>query len=150
MKIVYSDPKTGKSAQMQLDKDKESMFMNHKINDIVDGAALGLSGYKLKITGGSDTSGFALNKSITGSIKTKVLRRVAYSGKLNGQYRRSTVRGNLVASDTELVNTVIVEYGEKPVAELFPEDPEKAKAKAEKKLADKAAKDEKKKGKAKK
>jgi small subunit ribosomal protein S6e len=125
MKIVFSDPKTGKTAQMQIDKDKEAMFLNHKINDVIDGSALGLSGYKMKITGGSDTSGFALDRSISGAIKTKVLRRVANSGKLKGQYRRSTVRGNLISSDTELVNTVIVEYGEKPAAELFPENPEK-------------------------
>lgn len=131
MKIVYSDPKTGKSAQMQLDKEKEPMLMNHKINDVIDGAALGLSGYKLKITGGSDKSGFAMDKSITGGIKTKVLKRVAYSGKHKGQYKRSTVRGNLISADTELVNTVIVEYGDKPASELFPENPDK-KAKAEK------------------
>lgn len=125
MKIVYSDPKTGKSAQMQLDNDKSAMLLNHKINDVVDGSAFGLSGYKLKITGGSDKSGFAMNKSITGSIKTKVLKRVAMSGKKKGQYKRSTVRGGMISNDTELVNTIIVEYGEKPASELFPENPEK-------------------------
>ena len=82
MKIVFSDPKTGKSAQMQLDKDKEAMLLNHKINDIIDGSALGLSGYKMKITGGSDKSGFAMDRSISGAIKTRVLRKVATSGKL--------------------------------------------------------------------
>ncbi len=127
MKIVYSDPKTGKSSQMQLDKDKESMLMNHKINDVIDGAALGMSGYRLKITGGSDKSGFAMDKSITGAIKTKVLKRVAYSGKLKGQYRRSTVRGNTISTDTELVNAVIVEYGDRPTSELFPEGAKKPK-----------------------
>jgi small subunit ribosomal protein S6e len=121
MKIVYSDPKTGRSAQMQLDKDKETMFLNHKINDVVDASALGMTGYKLKITGGSDNSGFGMDKSISGPIKTKVLKRVAYSGKLKGQYRRSTVRGNTISADTELVNTVIVEYGATPASEIFPE-----------------------------
>ena len=119
MKIVYSDPKTGKSAQLQLDKDKEHVLLNHKINDVIDGSALGMSGYKFKITGGSDKSGFAMDKSITGGIKTKVLKRVAYSGKHKGQFKRSTVRGNLISADTELVNAMIVEYGEKPASELF-------------------------------
>lgn len=130
MKIVLSDTKTGKSAQMQLGKDKESVFINHKINDVIDGAALGLSGYRLKITGGSDTSGFPLDKSITGALKTRVLRRVANSGKKKGQYRRSTVRGSMISNDTELVNTAIVEYGDKPVAELFPESGKKEKKEA--------------------
>jgi small subunit ribosomal protein S6e len=133
MKIVYSDQKTGKSAQMQLDNEKSAMLMNHKINDVIDGGILGLEGYKLKITGGSDTSGFPMNRSITGAIKTKVLRKIAKSGKKKGQHRRSTVRGNTITADIELVNTVIVEYGSKPANELFPDNPERKKAKEEKK-----------------
>ena len=127
MKIVYSDPKTGRSASMQLDSDKSAFLMNHKINEIIDGTVLGLSGYKLKITGGSDKSGFALNSSIGGSIKTKVLRKVATSGKRKGEYERKTVRGNSISADTELVNMAIVEYGDKPASELFPEPAPKEK-----------------------
>lgn len=133
MKIVYSDQKTGKSAQMQLDNERSALLMNHKINDVIEGGLIGLEGYKLKITGGSDKSGFPMNKSITGPIKTKVLRMVARSGSNKGQYKRSTVRGNTITNDTELVNMMIVEYGSRPVAELFPENPEKKKAKEEKK-----------------
>ncbi len=127
MKIVCSDKKSGKSMQMELDKEREVAFMNHKINDVVDGAVLGLSGYKFRITGGSDSSGFPMDGSISGGIKTRVLKRSGGHGKLKGQYRRSTVRGNTVSSDTALVNTVIVEYGEKPVSELFPDAGKKAK-----------------------
>jgi small subunit ribosomal protein S6e len=129
MKIVYSDPKTGKTAQIQLDKERESIFINHNINDVVDGSALGLVGYKLKITGGSDTSGFGLDRSITGAIKTKVLKRISTTGRHKGQYRRSTVRGGMISNDTALVNTIIVEYGEKPVTELFPETQKKEEGK---------------------
>jgi len=125
MKVVYSDPKTGKSAMMQLDKGNESAFLNHKINDVVDGASLGLSGYKLKITGGSDSSGFPMDRSISGAIKTRVLKRISKTGRHKGQYKRSTVRGAMVTSDTELVNAIIVEYGDKPVGELFPETEKK-------------------------
>ncbi|MGI0100460.1 MAG: S6e family ribosomal protein [Candidatus Micrarchaeaceae archaeon] len=128
MKIVYSDPKTGRSAQMQLDSDKASLFISKRINEIVDGSALGLAGYKLKITGGSDKSGFAMDRSIGGGIKTKALRQVSSSGRLKGQHKRITVRGNTVSEDTELVNTVIVEYGEKPASEIFPEIVKKEKA----------------------
>ncbi|MGD0729583.1 MAG: S6e family ribosomal protein [Candidatus Micrarchaeaceae archaeon] len=127
MKIVYSDKKTGRSAQMQLDNEKAGFLMNHRINETIDGSALGLSGYKLKITGGSDKSGFAMDRSISGSIKTKALRLVAKSGQKKGQYKRSTVRGSMISNDTEQVNMVIVEYGDKPVTELFPETAKKEK-----------------------
>jgi len=134
MKIVYSDPKTGRSTVMQLDNDKSVLLLNHKINDVIDATALGMTGYKLKITGGSDTSGFPLNHSIGGSIKTKVLRKISVSGKKKGIYERKTVRGNTISSDTELVNVKIVEYGDKPAAELFPEiKPKEKKAAPEKK-----------------
>lgn len=121
MKIVYSDPKTGKSAQMVVEGDKAAALLNCRINETVDGAVIGLDGYKLKITGGSDSSGFPMTKGIGGAIKTSVLKRIARSGRNNGIHKRFTVRGSTVSSDTEQVNAVIVEYGSKPASELFPE-----------------------------
>ena len=121
MKIVYSDPKTGKSAQLVLEGDKAVVLLNSKINDVIEGDTIGLPGYKLKITGGSDDSGFPLMKGIGGAIKTSVLRKVATSGRKNGMHERLTVRGSTISSDTVQVNTVIVEYGSTPVSELFPE-----------------------------
>jgi len=135
MKIVYSDPKTGKSAQMVVEGDRIATLLNCKINDTIDGSALGLEGYKLKITGGSDKSGFPLTKGISGAIKTSVLKRVARSGRKNGIHKRSTVRGSMISNDTEQVNVVIVEYGSKPASELFPE-----KKKAEGEAREEAAK----------
>ncbi len=126
MKIVFSDPKTGRSVNMELDADRSAMFMNARINDVVDASALGMGGYKLKITGGSDKSGFPMDASIAGSGKTKVLRRISMTGRNKGQYERKTVRGSTISSDTELVNAVVVEYGEKPAGEIFPEPKPKA------------------------
>jgi len=121
MKIVYSDPKTGRSAQLALDVDKAALLLNYKINDIIDGSAIGLQGYKLKITGGSDSSGFPMTKGIGGAIKTSVLKKIASSGRSMGLHKRFTVRGSAISADTEQVNTVIVEYGSIPASELFPE-----------------------------
>ena len=121
MKIVYSDPKTGKSAQLVLEGDRAVALLNSKINDVIEGDAIGLPGYKLKITGGSDNSGFPLMKGIGGAIKTSVLRKVATSGRKNGMHERLTVRGSTISAETVQVNTVIVEYGSTPASELFPE-----------------------------
>ena len=126
MKIVYSDPKTGKSAQLVVEGDKAVALLNSKINDIIEGDTIGLPGYKLKITGGSDNSGFPLMKGIGGAIKTSVLRKVATSGRNNGMHERLTVRGSTISSDTVQVNTMIVEYGSTPVSELFPEKKKEA------------------------
>ena len=64
---MYSDPKTGLTAQMELDEAQSAQLLNRRIGDVVEGAPFGLSGYKLKIKGGSDSSGFPLDRSIQGS-----------------------------------------------------------------------------------
>ncbi len=124
MKIVYSDPKSGRSAQADLPKDKVGLVLNYKIGDTIDGGIIGLAGYKLKITGGSDNSGFPLHKSIQGTIKTHIFMRANKSGKSKGIFTRNMVRGNTINQDVEQINTVIVEYGSKDPSELFPKDAE--------------------------
>ena len=120
MKIVYSDPKTGRTAQTEVQAERSAMLLNYRINDTIDGALIGMQGYKLKITGGSDKSGFPLVKGIGGAIKTSVLRKISNSGKSKGMHERLTVRGSTISADTEQINTVIVEYGASPsVNELF-------------------------------
>jgi small subunit ribosomal protein S6e len=85
VKIVYSDPKSGKSAQMELSDDRAAILINYKIGDTIDGNLIGLSGYKFRISVGSDTSGFPMEKSIQGTGKVKVLRQISKSGKKKGE-----------------------------------------------------------------
>ena len=119
MKIVVSDPKSGKSKGMELASDASLALVGRKIGDAIEGSAFGLSGYKLKIKGGSDSSGFPLNRTIQGTGKVKLLKLVASSGKEKGQYKRESVRGGIIAADTAQVNLAIVEYGEKPIVEIM-------------------------------
>ncbi len=116
---MISDPKSGRSKSVELDDAKAAAFANRKIGEQIDGAALEMSGYKLKLTGGSDTSGFPMERSIDGSAKRQVLKLVAISGKMKGQHRRSTVRGNTVTVDTAQVNLLILEYGDKSIDEIM-------------------------------
>ena len=132
MKIVYSDPKSGKTAQMELSKDRSALVLNYKIGDVIDGAVVGLAGFKLKITGGSDNSGFPLDRSIQGTIKTRS-KRIGESGRMAGVPKMQTVRGNMISPDIEQVNLVIVEYGDKPAEELFPKKEKAAEPAKEKK-----------------
>ncbi len=115
MKIVYSDKKTGKSAQAEVNADMAATLMSKRIGDIVGGEVIGLDGYKLKITGGSDSSGFPMHRYVQGSVKTTTLKRDK-RGSVKG---RSTVVGGVVSVDIAQINTVIEEYGSKPVEQLF-------------------------------
>ncbi len=126
MKVVYSDKKTGKTAQSEVPKEKESLLIGNSIGDTIDGSVIDLEGYKLEITGLTDKSGTPSRKDLEGSRKAYAL--LAYkSGRKKGTRRRMLVRGKVVSADTEQINTVIVEYGSKPLEEIF-----KPKAKEEK------------------
>jgi small subunit ribosomal protein S6e len=131
MKIVISDPKSGRSKGMEVAADASAVLVGRKIGDQMEGSAFGLSGYKLKISGGSDTSGFPLNRSIQGTGKVKIMKLVAESGKEKGQYRRESVRGGIIAADTAQVNLLILEYGDKPIDEIMPPKEKKVEAAAE-------------------
>jgi small subunit ribosomal protein S6e len=103
---------------MDLNDEMISLLLNKKIGDEIDGTALGLTGYKLKITGGTDSSGFPLEASISGQIKTKVIRERLNKNKEKIN-KRITVRGNVISSDVKQVSALITEYGSKPIEELF-------------------------------
>lgn len=121
MKIVFSDKKTGKTAQADVPKEKESMLMGKRIGEVIDGFAANLEGFKLQITGLSDKGGAPSRKEIEGTRKVRVLLGGRHGlGKKSAGYRaRKLVRGNTISADTEQVNTVIAEYGTKPMEELF-------------------------------
>jgi len=118
MKIVYSDRKTGKTAQADVPADKEAMLIGKSIGEVIDGSVIGLDAYTLQITGLSDTSGTPSSKSIDGSRKVYAFI-VSSSKKNKGVRRRRLMRGKVIAHDTQQINTVIVEYGTKPVDEIF-------------------------------
>ncbi len=128
MKVVYSDPKTGRTAQTELNADIVAMVLNKRIGEELDGSAIGLSGYTLKITGGSDKSGFPMDNSIQGTGKRSIMKKLAYAGKDKGEFRRKTVTGSTISEGIEQINAVIVKYGDKSIDEVLPKKEKKAEA----------------------
>lgn len=121
MKIVFSDKKTGKTAQLDIAKESESAFVGKKIGEVVEGTAAGLAGYKLKITGLSDNTGSPSRREIEGTRKARPLlsRGIGMRVRTKGYRARRLVRGNTISTDTAQINTSIEEYGAMKVEELF-------------------------------
>ncbi|AFV25057.1 30S ribosomal protein S6e [Methanolobus psychrophilus R15] len=115
-KIVVSDPKT-KSYQFNVTGPEANKLVGKSIGQTVDGAIVGLPGYALKITGGSDKSGMVMRPEIPGPKRQKVLvaQGVGYSPVASGVRRRKMMRGREIAPDIIQVNTVVVEYGDKAI-----------------------------------
>ena len=126
VKIVFSDKKSGRTAQLEVAKESEGMLMGKKIGEVIDGSIVGLDGFKLQITGLSDKIGSPSRKEIDGSRKAYALLGggPGIAGMKKGMRKRKLVRGNTISADTSQVNTSITEYGSKNLDELFPKKAE--------------------------
>ena len=128
MKLVFSDKKSGKTSQVDVPKDREGMLIGKQMGEVVDGSAGGLDGFKLQITGLSDNAGAPSRPEIEGTRKAKPL---ISSGPgirhpKKGFRTRRSIRGSMISTDTVQVNTVITEYGTRPLEELFKPKEKKA------------------------
>lgn len=96
--------------QIRINDERTSSFLGLKIGDTVDGSVIGLKGVKLKITGGSDNSGFPMRPDVHGPVKKRVLLAgpPGFHPKKKGMRKRVMVRGNTIAPDIVQINTVIV------------------------------------------
>jgi len=136
MDLVVSDPKKGKTVQLELDKEKETQLYGKKIGEQFDGGIAGLAGYSLQITGGTDKDGFQMRPDMQGTRKTTLVM-IASKKKGTTEKRTKTVRGNTISAETAQVNTKVATAGAKPLEELVVMAPKEKKEgeapKAEKK-----------------
>jgi small subunit ribosomal protein S6e len=120
-KLVISDPESKKAIQYELDDAKTNALIGKKVGDIVEGDVLGLPGYKLKITGGSDRSGFPIRPDVHGSGKKRILIRgpPGFRPDRKGVAKRKTVRGRELDSEISQVNMRVEEKGSTGLEELI-------------------------------
>ena len=110
-KIVLSDPETGKAQKIELEGTKAAPLIGKRIGDIMDGTILGLSGYKIQITGGTDKDGFPMRPDIHGGVRTKVIvsSGPGFKPKRKGERRRKMLRGNIITEEIVQINMKILE-----------------------------------------
>ncbi len=130
-KVVISDPKTGKSYQREIKDEGAKKLRKMMLGDELDGSVLGLTGYKLKVTGGSDKCGFPMKKGIKDITRPKVLMvgGVGYRPSRDVK-RRKRVRGERVFDDIVQINAKVTEWGSKSIEETLGIPKEEAKEKA--------------------
>ena len=71
--VVVADPDEGAAHQRAVDGQDANRFIGRSIGDEVDGSAVGLDGYTVEITGGSDTAGRPMREDVAGSALTSIL-----------------------------------------------------------------------------
>jgi small subunit ribosomal protein S6e len=120
-KAVISEPKEGKSYQVEIKKHHANALIGKRIGDEIDGIYVGLPGYKLKITGGSDKDGFPMRKDLPGGLRKSILlsKSIGFHPPKKGRRKRKSVCGNQIASNTLQINMKVTKLGAKPVKELL-------------------------------
>ena len=122
MRIVVSDTKTGKTYQKELPKEMEANIVGKKIGDELDGNLIGMAGYKIALTGGSDTSGFPMRKDIAGQRKMRALLSggTGFNPTENGERRKKLIRGNTFSAEIIQVNAKITGGEGQALDQIFP------------------------------
>ncbi|MCL2116742.1 MAG: 30S ribosomal protein S6e [Methanobrevibacter sp.] len=123
-KVIVSDKET--SYQVETENDLNRQFIGLAIGDDFDGKLVGLDGYTLKITGGSDKNGFPMRKDVVGQrrIRSLLSGGIGYKPKSKGIKRRKTVRGNMISEDIVQINTIVTKTGNTSLADILNNDNE--------------------------
>jgi len=120
-KVVINDPKAGKSYNRTVGGNQANALIGKKIKDEVDGLMVGLQGFKLEITGGSDKDGTPMRPDLPGPRRKKILvsEGFGFHPKYGGERRRKTYRGNTISQDTVQINMKIVSHGSGDLEKLL-------------------------------
>lgn len=118
-KLVVSEGKS--SHQMEVEAALSKKLIGLKIGEEFDASMVGLEGYQLRITGGSDKNGFPMKRDVPGPrrIRSLLSGGVGFKPTRKGQRRRKTVRGNTLSDDIVQVNTIVVKKGKKSITEIL-------------------------------
>lgn len=121
--VVVADPESGAAYQQSVDGQDANRFIGRSIGEDIDGDAVGLPGYRITLTGGSDDAGRPMHPDISGPSLTEILTTggVGYKQQRDGERRRVTVRGKQISEATVQVNATISEHGDEAVEDLLGE-----------------------------
>ena len=124
-KLVLSNPEDGTAKTIPLDPKVFSLFVGKKIGDELDGSIIGLKGYRIRITGGTDKDGFPMRPDVGGPRRVRIPLSSAVGfnprekppskrkkrrqlRRKKGLRRRKMVRGNVISPEIVQINAVLV------------------------------------------
>lgn len=123
----------GKTYQKEIKSPEADTLLKKRIGETVSGDSIGLTGYELLITGGSDKCGFPMRKGIQEPRKRILIgKSVGFSGKdrnknkQSGLVKRRTICGEMITKIIHQVNMKVVKAGKAPLGEAPTEEPKEA------------------------
>ncbi|MFQ3293087.1 MAG: small subunit ribosomal protein S6e [Halobacteriales archaeon] len=119
--VSVADPESGETHRIEIEDQDANRFVGREIGDEIDGSAVGLEGYSVEITGGSDHTGRPMRPDVDGPALKEVLLEggIGYEPEREGERKRVTVRGKEVSDEITQLNVSITERGDESVASLL-------------------------------
>jgi small subunit ribosomal protein S6e len=139
LNISYPPYKAQKTIEID-DERKLRAFYDKRISDEVHGDVLGdeFKGYVFRISGGHDKQGFAMKQGVAVNHRVRLLldgRSGQYNPHRDGERRRKSVRGCIVANDLSVLSLVIIKRGTADLAGLTDPDSDKPSSRAPKRAS---------------
>jgi len=128
VRVVIGDPESKKCYQKKISDIEANSLVGMHVGEIFKGELVGLAGYELKITGGSDKDGFPMRsdmKGLSGKHPILACGGVGHRQSSCGERRRKLVHSHTIDATIAQVNVRVEKTGKKPMAELFPVGAEK-------------------------
>ena len=128
-RVVVSDPKSGKAYQVELKDPGAGKLLGKHIGDKIEGDVLGMPGYSVQVTGGSDREGFPMRGDLPGTKRRKILLSTGtgYHPIAEGKKKRMSIHGRDISPDIGQINVKVVESGAKSIEELLGKTPKEEK-----------------------
>ena len=122
--VAVADPDDGMTYQVDVSDQNATRFIGRELGEEVDGSAVGLDGYTLELTGGSDNAGRPMRDDVRGpNLKSVLLEGgTGYNPTAEGERKRVTVRGREVSDNTRQINARIADRGSGAVDELLDDE----------------------------
>ncbi len=120
-KVVLSDPNSGRSYKIDATGAVAGALVGKRIGESIDGNALGLAGYTVEITGGTDKTGIPARRDLPGSGRKRLLlsESTGFHPTYDGERRRKSIRGGEINQDFVQINAIVKTYGEKSLQDYF-------------------------------
>ncbi|KEG10272.1 40S ribosomal protein S6 [Trypanosoma grayi] len=124
MKLNIAHPRNGTVKQFDVTDEVllRVSLTDYRLGNEVDGAIFGeaFKGYTFKLQGGSDKDGFPMVQGVMAPSRVSLLVKRGAVGfntfrGYQGERRRKSLRGCILASDIAVLNVVIVKTGEQPI-----------------------------------
>ena len=124
MKLNISFPANGSQKLIEVDEERKlRIFMDRRMGQEVPGDSVGdeFKGYIFKITGGNDKQGFPMKQGVMHPSRVRLLLgkgHSCYRPRRDGERKRKSVRGCIVASDLAVLALAVVKKGDEEIPGL--------------------------------